>query len=70
MDLKDLLQLASNFGFAALVAFYVLWRIEPILSRLVAIEAAELELVRLGYVKELGKNAVDQVLSKHGLAND
>jgi hypothetical protein len=70
VELKDLLQIASNFGFAGLVAIYVLWRIAPILARLVAIEAAELELMRISYEKQLGQEPVKQVMKKHGIDDE
>lgn len=47
MDVDKLIALLSQVPFAILVAAYVLIRIEPILQRLAATEAAELELLRV-----------------------
>lgn len=67
MDPDSVVKLALSLPFAVFVSVWLLWRIDPLLQRLVAVEEAELELLRLSASRDLGAETVDRVLEKHGV---
>jgi len=67
VDAEAIVKLATSLPFAVLIAIWMLWRIEPLLARLIRVESAELELHRLMAARELGADTVNAVCKKHGL---